>query len=85
MLRVHMPFLVASGGSGALIYYQGSSEPETADFIKQVLKPGMVFVDVGAHLGEYSILTGAILWRNPASLQGAERAPILIMECEPRT
>jgi FkbM family methyltransferase len=63
MLRVHdaMPFLVARGGAGALIYYQGASEPETADFIKRVLKPGMVFVDAGAHLGEYTVLAGAIL------------------------
>jgi FkbM family methyltransferase len=63
MLRVHdaMPFLVARGGAGALIYYQGASEPETADFIKRVLKPGTVFVDAGAHLGEYTVLAGAIL------------------------
>jgi FkbM family methyltransferase len=44
------------GGSGALIYYQGASEPETADFIRSFLRSGMIFLDVGAHIGEYTIL-----------------------------
>lgn len=43
-------------GAGALIYYQGLSEPETADFILRFLKPGMVFLDIGAHIGEYTLL-----------------------------
>jgi FkbM family methyltransferase len=45
-------------GAGALIYYLGYSEPETAQFLRKFLKPGMVFWDVGAHLGEYSLLAG---------------------------
>lgn len=49
------------GGAGALIYYGGTSEPETADFIRCFLKPGMVFVDVGAHLGEYTLLAANLL------------------------
>ena len=44
------------GGAGALIYYQGYSEPETARFLTASLKPGMTFWDVGAHIGEYSLL-----------------------------
>ena len=43
-------------GGGALIYYQGFSEPETADFILRFIKPGMVFLDIGAHVGEYTLL-----------------------------
>jgi FkbM family methyltransferase len=43
-------------GAGALIYYQGFSEPDTADFILRFLKPGMVFLDIGAHIGEYTLL-----------------------------
>jgi methyltransferase, FkbM family len=43
-------------GAGALIYYQGYSEPETARFILSFLRPGMVFFDVGAHIGEYALL-----------------------------
>src|SRR5204863_4628396 len=44
------------GGAGALIYYQGNSEPETALFLTGFLKPGMVFWDIGAHIGEYSVI-----------------------------
>jgi len=44
------------GGAGALIYYQGHSEPETAKLVMDFLKPGMTFWDVGAHIGEYSLL-----------------------------
>ncbi|RMF24139.1 MAG: FkbM family methyltransferase [Cyanobacteria bacterium J083] len=62
----HKPLLLSLGenlkitipktGSGAAIFYQGFSEPETADFLLHFLKPGMVFVDVGAHIGEYTLL-----------------------------
>jgi|SRR5437899_4522421 len=44
------------GGPAALIYYQGFSEPDTAALVRAYLKPGMVFVDVGAHIGEYALL-----------------------------
>jgi FkbM family methyltransferase len=43
-------------GTAALIYYQGLSEPETAQFLERVLIPGMTFFDLGAHVGEYSVL-----------------------------
>ena len=50
-----------NGGAAALIYYQGVSEPETADFVLKFLKPGMVFLDIGAHVGEYTLLAaGAV-------------------------
>ncbi len=48
--------LIPKSGSGALIYYQGASEPETALFLRRFLKAGMVFIDVGAHFGEYVLL-----------------------------
>jgi FkbM family methyltransferase len=51
-----MKMLVPRSGSAALTYYQGFSEPETADFILGFLKPGMVFLDVGAHVGEFVLL-----------------------------
>ncbi len=44
------------GAAGALIYYLGRSEPETAAFVSGFLKPGMVFFDVGAHIGEYTLM-----------------------------
>ncbi|BAZ40630.1 methyltransferase FkbM family protein [Calothrix sp. NIES-4101] len=43
-------------GSGASIYYFRFSEPETADFILRFLQTGMVMLDVGAHIGEYTLL-----------------------------
>jgi len=56
-----LPLLILDSGVGALIYFQGASDPELAGFIKHFLKPGMVFVDVGAHLGEYTILAATIV------------------------
>ena len=50
---------ITKSGSGALIYYQGVSEPETRDFILRFLKTGMVFLDIGAHLGEYTLYAAA--------------------------
>jgi len=63
LIRAHGSFrlLTMRSGSGALIYYQGESEPETANFIKKVLRPGMVFLDVGAHLGEYTVLAAKLV------------------------
>ncbi len=51
-------------GTGALIYYLGYSEPEIANFINYYLKPGMNFVDIGAHLGEYSLLASSVVNNN---------------------
>lgn len=42
-------------GAGALIYYQGCTEPETGRFLDRFLRPGMTFIDIGAHIGEYTL------------------------------
>ena len=55
-LRDNIRIAVPKGGAGALIFYQGLSEPETINFILRFLKPGMVFWDIGAHIGEFSLL-----------------------------
>lgn len=60
-LQDSTPLLVAHGGPGALIYFAGASEPDVTELIRKLLKPGMVFVDVGAHLGEYTVLAAKIL------------------------
>ena len=52
---------VPKSGSASLIYYQGFSELQTADFVMQFLKPGMTFVDVGAHIGEYTLLAAKLV------------------------
>ena len=41
---------------GGLIHYQGRSDRDTCDFIVRFLDPGMVFWDVGAHIGEYAVM-----------------------------
>lgn len=57
-LRMNGGFSIAAsnGAVGALIYYLGNSEPETARFIQTFLNPGMVFFDVGANIGEYTLI-----------------------------
>jgi FkbM family methyltransferase len=56
-LKINIP----KTGSGAGIYYQGFSEPDTADFFYRFLRPGMVMLDVGAHIGEYTLLAAKIV------------------------
>jgi FkbM family methyltransferase len=56
-LKINVP----KTGSGAGIYYRGFSEPDTADFFYRFLRPGMVMFDVGAHIGEYTLLAAKLL------------------------
>jgi FkbM family methyltransferase len=51
-----LTILTPRSGSGALVYYQGGSEPETTAFLQQFLQPGMTFLDVGAHFGEHTLV-----------------------------
>jgi FkbM family methyltransferase len=41
---------------GAEIYYHGCYEPASVDLVTTLLSPGMVFLDIGAHVGQYTIL-----------------------------
>ena len=61
MLPNGLRITVPNGGAGALIYYQGWSEPEVAAFLLRLLKPGMTFLDVGAHIGEYVLLAASVV------------------------
>ncbi len=56
-LKINIP----KSGSGSLIYYQGFSEIETATFVSSFLRPGMTFIDVGAHIGEYTLLAAKLV------------------------
>jgi FkbM family methyltransferase len=60
-LRKTLKISIPKSGSGASIYYRGCSEPETADFIERFLRPGMVMIDVGAHIGEYTLQAAQIV------------------------
>jgi FkbM family methyltransferase len=43
-------------GTAVQIHYNGLSEPDTANFLRRFVQPGMTVWDVGAHIGEYTIL-----------------------------
>jgi FkbM family methyltransferase len=51
-LRIALP----RRGSAALIHCAGLSEPRTAHFIRRFVQPRMTVWDVGAHIGEYTLL-----------------------------
>lgn len=48
-------------GTSALIFYYKVSEPETYNFLKSNIKHGDVFYDIGAHLGEFTIIAGKLV------------------------
>lgn len=43
-------------GSGVNSYWLGNYEKDKQKFLSRLLKPGMTFYDIGAHVGFYSIL-----------------------------
>ena len=45
---------------GGEICANGCYEPETFELIWGILKPGMVFFDIGAHIGQYSLLGAGV-------------------------
>jgi FkbM family methyltransferase len=56
-LRIVLPHT----GTAALVYYNGLSNPTLAKEISESLAPGATFIDVGAHVGEYTLLAGRIV------------------------
>jgi FkbM family methyltransferase len=48
---------------GREIYYGGSYEPAVSALLRRLLKPGMVFFDVGANIGEFTALAGHCVGR----------------------
>ena len=55
------PILLPRTGSAALIFYQGYSELDTMDFLRRFLRPGMTFLDIGAHLGEFTLTAAKLV------------------------
>lgn len=43
------------------ILLTGKWEPSITSFFKKLVKPGMTIIDVGSHMGYYSILSGALV------------------------
>jgi FkbM family methyltransferase len=46
---------------GAAIAADGFYEPETVALVQKILRPGMVFFDVGAHCGQYTLLAAPLV------------------------
>jgi hypothetical protein len=72
-----MHIVIPQSGSGALIYYQGWSEPEVASFLIRFLSPNMTFIDVGAHIGEYVLTLYRVCFLFPSLARGAYWQPVL--------
>jgi len=45
---------------GADIRTYGYYEPDVVTLMEQLVKPGMVFIDAGAHVGQYTLLTAGL-------------------------
>lgn len=54
-LRISIPY----SGSAAQIFYRTYSEPQVANWMQKHLSEGDCFVDIGAHVGEYSLIAAA--------------------------
>jgi FkbM family methyltransferase len=61
---------------GSEILRQGCWEWETFHFLSAWLKPGMTFIDIGAHVGQYSLLASAAVGR-AGDVHGFEPHPEL--------
>lgn len=46
---------------GGQIIRQGYYEPEIVRLFERILKPGMVFLDVGAHVGQYTLVASRLV------------------------
>ena len=43
------------------IFAKGIWEPEETKFLEEILQPGMVFVDIGANIGYYTVLASSLV------------------------
>lgn len=60
--KMHVSQESSKGGwIGANMLIKGNYEPQTTHIFKQVLKEGMVAVDVGAHIGYYTLLASSLV------------------------
>jgi len=59
---------------GYEIYRNGQFEPETVEFVTQNLKEGMTFIDIGANIGQYTLLAASIVG-NSGKVVSVEAVP----------
>ena len=55
-LRGHTMYLARSGSYPPVDMAMGRYEPGTTQLFEELLKPGMVVIDVGAHVGYYTLI-----------------------------
>ncbi len=46
---------------GAMVYYFGTWEPAISEYVARSLRPGDVFIDVGANQGWYTVLASSLI------------------------
>ena len=68
-MRVHLPDLV-----GVKLYQYGFFEEGLTRAVIEHLHPGDVFIDIGAHVGYYTMLAQTV---NACELEPAEDAEVL--------
>jgi len=56
-----MTLLLPRSGSAASAYYRTFPSQAIAEWMRQSLRPGMTVVDVGAHIGVYSLLAARLV------------------------
>lgn len=64
-------------GAAAQIYHRTFSSPQLAKVLTDRLSPGMHFLDVGAHVGEYSLLAASLV-RSAGRVTAIEPQPGLV-------
>jgi FkbM family methyltransferase len=56
-----MDIILPRSGSAAQIFYRDFSSPSVVAFMKEFLRPGMTVLDVGAHVGEYTLIAAQLV------------------------
>lgn len=56
-----MTLVLPRSGSAAAAYYRTFPSEAIAQYMSQVLRPGMTVIDVGAHVGVWSLLAGYLV------------------------
>lgn len=57
-LRITVPW---ADTVGRAIYANGWFEPETVELMSRLLRPGWTFLDIGSHVGQYSLLAAPLV------------------------
>jgi FkbM family methyltransferase len=58
-----------------MIYFLGSHEPEETEFLKRIIQPDWVVIDVGAHIGYYTLLVARFIDRKLGHVYAFEPNP----------